>query len=86
MTKRDLSKKLKDFPYETRAKYVNRIKEDAEEQESWLLAQLELEDLIDDLNKELLVEKDGNRLAMIAARLQGVQMLNQRLFKAWSLK
>ena len=86
MTKGKLFRKLKEMRYDVRAKYVNAVKEEANEKEWWVLADLEIDDLLDKLNKELLTETDPNRLAMIAARIQGIQLVRKQIFDQWTLK
>jgi len=86
VTKSELYDKLKDFGYTTRAKYINKVKESVEGSEAWLLAELELDQFLDELNKALSVEIDPTRLAVIAARIQGVTQVKQRIFEQWTLR
>ena len=86
MTKGKLFRKLKEMRYDVRAKYVNTVKKEATEKEWWVLAELEIDDLLDKLNKELLTETAPNRLAMIAARIQGIQLVRKQIFDQWTLK
>jgi hypothetical protein len=86
MTKGELYDKLKKLGYGARAKYINRVKESVEGEESWLLAELEFDQFLDELNKALSAETDPTRLAVIAARIQGVTQVKQRIFDQWSIR